>query len=909
MDSLFPFIVAGATAGSVYGMAGVGLVLTYKTSGIFNFAHGALATVAAYAFYTLHVQHGVPWPIAAAICLLVLGPALGFGFESFARGIARAALVWRVVATIGVLLVIEAGCTLIYGAPSRPFPHYLSTSTFQVLSANVTYESLIVVIVSVLATAGLYVFFRVGRTGMAMRAVVDDPDLLALSGTSPARVRRAAWVIGCTFAVLSGLLLAPSIDLDATSLTLLVVQAFGAAAIGRFSSLPLTWVGGVVIGIAASLLTKYLTAGSILGGLPPSLPFALLFVVLVVSPRVRLAVRDVGLTRRVVPWSVPGRIQLIAGVVVLAFLVAVPELVGFRLIQWTIGLTAVILFLSLGLLTRTSGQVSLCHAGFAAIGAVAFSKLTTEHHVPWLLALILSALIVVPVGALVSIPAIRLSGLYLALATFGFGLLLQNMFYQSSWMFGANSAGIPVPLPHLGWLTVDSDRGFYYVVLAVTVLTAVFVVWLTRSRLGRLLRALADSPTALVTSGTSVIALRVMVFCVSAFIAGLSGGLMGSALGYVSGANFDPILSLTYLSLIMITAGGAPWSALVAGLGLTLVPSYFTSPDTSYWLELIFGVSAVVIALRGQPELPERVRRTLDRLGGRARRAPLASAAQAPTPEHRVEPAELQVQDLSVRFGGLVAVDGLSLQAQAGRITGLIGPNGAGKTTTFDACSGLNRHVDGTVSFGGREISRFGPAGRARRGLGRTFQEPELFDSMTVRENVALGCEAAIAGSNPLRQVWSGPRQRALTAERAEAALRSCGLVEIADRDVASLSTGQRRLVELARALAGPYRFLLLDEPSAGLDREETRRFGEVLTRVTDERGLGILLVEHDMALVMDICSDIYVLDFGELLFHGTPPEVQASETVRAAYLGADVGAVAVIDKPRRPDVRLMEKP
>jgi ABC-type branched-subunit amino acid transport system ATPase component len=248
----------------------------------------------------------------------------------------------------------------------------------------------------------------------------------------------------------------------------------------------------------------------------------------------------------------------------------------------------------------------------------------------------------------------------------------------------------------------------------------------------------------------------------------------------------------------------------------------------------------------------------------------------------------LEASGLRVAFGGLVAVDDVTLAAPVGRITGLIGPNGAGKTTTFNACTGLLRPDGGTVRFDGVDVTGEAPQARARRGLGRTFQRMELFDSLTVAENVALGREAGLAGSNPLRQLVAPRHDRATVEQATVEALELCGIAALARRPAGSLSTGQRRLVELARVLAGPFRLLLLDEPSSGLDGEETDRFGDILTTAVAERGLGILLVEHDMSLVMRVCEHLYVLDFGRLIFEGTPAEVRDSPEVRAAYLGTE---------------------
>ena len=248
----------------------------------------------------------------------------------------------------------------------------------------------------------------------------------------------------------------------------------------------------------------------------------------------------------------------------------------------------------------------------------------------------------------------------------------------------------------------------------------------------------------------------------------------------------------------------------------------------------------------------------------------------------------LVVRDLTVRFGGLVAVAGLSFEAPVGRLTGLIGPNGAGKTTTLNACCGLVKPSGGSVHLFGADVSHMSPARRARLGMGRTFQRLELYDTLTVAENVRLGREAAISGQRLLGQLFSSPREHRDIESATAHAMELCDIGHLAQLPAGSLSTGQRRLVELARAIAGPYRLLLLDEPSSGLDSSESHRFGDILRRVMAEREVGILLVEHDMALVSAVCSYIYVLDFGRLIHEGPAAQTLASDVVRAAYLGSE---------------------
>jgi ABC-type branched-subunit amino acid transport system ATPase component len=267
----------------------------------------------------------------------------------------------------------------------------------------------------------------------------------------------------------------------------------------------------------------------------------------------------------------------------------------------------------------------------------------------------------------------------------------------------------------------------------------------------------------------------------------------------------------------------------------------------------------------------------------------------AEPPVVETDAPDLVVSGLIVRFGGLVAVDDVSITARGGVITGLIGPNGAGKTTTFNSCTGLNTPAAGTIALGDRTLDGHTSAWRARHGLGRTFQRMELFDTMTVRENVEIGREALLAGKRRWTgRLFSTPAESDLCGQEAEEAMAHCGIADLANRTVGDLSTGQRRLVELARALSGDFRFLLLDEPSSGLDVNETEQFAAILAGVVQREGVGILLVEHDMALVRAVCSYIYVLDFGRLIYEGTAADVLSAEIVKAAYLGSEAAEVEV---------------
>jgi ABC-type branched-subunit amino acid transport system permease subunit len=485
---------------------------------------------------------------------------------------------------------------------------------------NVGIDQLVVMGVALGSMVGLTYLFRSSRLGRGMRAVVDNGELLSLTGASPTAVRRSAWYIGTAFAALSGVLLAPTIGLDATILTLLVVQAFGAAAIGLFRSIPATYAGGLAIGVVAALSTKYVASVPALAGLPSSLPFIVLFAILLVVPRRWLVDVASERQRRVRERRPTSRVALASrALTVVVLSIAVPGLAGTRLSIYTAALAYVILFLSLALLVRTSGQVSLAQLAFAAVGAAASARLAVEANVPWILAVLLGGLVAVPVGALVAIPAVRRSGLYLALATFGFGVLLERMVFGTSLMFGGGLGSLPAPRPSFA----RSEKAYFYVVLGFVIACVLLVLAVQRSRLGRLLRAMADSPLALSTYGTNVTVIKVAVFCISAFLAGLSGALLAPINGTASAGGFGAFASLLLLVVLSIAPGREVTAAFGAATALIVLPSYLTNSTLNEYLPVAFGLCAVIVAtLDGGTWIPAGLARAAARTRPRSNRSP-----------------------------------------------------------------------------------------------------------------------------------------------------------------------------------------------------------------------------------------------------------------------------------------------
>ncbi|MGH9000307.1 MAG: ABC transporter permease subunit [Acidimicrobiia bacterium] len=611
-----PFVIVGVVTGSLYGLAALGLVLTYRTSGVFNFAHGALAAAAAYGFFTLHFEWGWPWPLALLVAVGTLGGVGGVLLERLSRGLTGVRTATIIVATVGLLLFVQGFLYWRYGLARRNFPEFLPTGTvFTLYDVTISWAQLINVGVGAASFVGLFFFLRRTRLGVGMRAVVHSPELLGLAGTSPVRVRVISWVIGSSFAALTGILISPTlIGIDAILLTALVVQAFGAVAIGRFSSLPLTYLGGIGVGVLAAVAQKYLTEPPY-NGLPPVTPFLVLIAVMLVTKARKLpagAGRLAGTAARGVRFPVPVRAGgIIAG---LGLLIAVPELVSTRLPVYAAALAFVVLFLSLSFLTRVSGQISLAHSAFLAIGGVTMSHLTVRSYgatgtgnigevagtgIPWPVALIGAGLVTGLVGALLAVPAMRVTGVYLALVTFGFGLLIDNVFAPSELMFGGTAqAGRRVLQPDFGPIEAGNQKALYYVILTVAVVCCVALNALRNARLGRYLRAMADSPTALTTVGLGINTTRLIVFSVSAFFAGIAGALFATQTSPVTAFSFNVQNSLLYLAILVVASAfsGFVTSAFVAAGLLVVAPSYMDSV-TFEIQSMLFGLAALIAAV------------------------------------------------------------------------------------------------------------------------------------------------------------------------------------------------------------------------------------------------------------------------------------------------------------------------
>jgi ABC-type branched-subunit amino acid transport system ATPase component/branched-subunit amino acid ABC-type transport system permease component len=934
-DSLLFFVIVGVTIGSIYAVAASGLVVSYTTSGVFNFAQGAIGMFMAFVYWELKVNRGVPTLIALALTVLVAAPLFGAAIERLLmRRLATAPLVAQLVVTIGLMLALIGLAALIWDpAEPRAIGTFFGSEGFNIGQTFLPYYRLITIVAGLVIAGVLrFVLYRT-RLGVAMRAVVDNRELAALNGGRPGRVSAFSWALGASMAAIAGIFLAEEFStLSIDVLTLLIVDAFAAAIIGRLKSLPWTYVGGLIIGLSLSFQQNFLTWSGRWASASAAIPTIILFLALLFLPQDRIEGRRASTIRS--PRLISLKRALFGFTVVfVTVLILAGGLDRPNVRRLTIALITALIMVSLVPLTGWSGQISLAQITFVGIGAWATFEFSTaggelfglKLFTPGNPALLLvGALFAIPFGVLMALPALRLSGLYLALATMSFARMAEFVIFDQPEVFGGQGrriaditvfgTDISSPFTILG-ITFPQDAGLLLLTTFMFGLIGMLIVRLRRGAFGRRLVAMRDSPAACATLGVNLSRTKLEVFVMSAAIAGFAGALIGTARGTASTLDFQMLTGLPFLLLLVVGGASVVSGALVGGILLQLFtwislifPNGLRIPLTEIdlvSLQAKLGPGLAGIGIGRNPDgAVTAVSEAWQERFNPATAAPLASPAEAApsaTPAAELHPIAppptatidahgaplLAVHNVSVRFGGLQVLDDVSIDVRAGEVTALIGPNGAGKTTLFNVITGLQDAGSGRVLVADEDVTFAKPHLRARGGIGRTFQRLEIFDTLTARDNVLVAAE--------MRRRWS--RERFDVGALTDEVLRRVGLEAVAGERVDSLPTGTARLVEVARALASKPRILLLDEPSSGLNETETAALGALLQQLADD-GLAILLVEHDMSFVMGACRHIHVLDFGEIITSGSPDEVRANPAVRAAYLGDEVEQEAVAVAP-----------
>ena len=564
MTTFFTFTLFGLAVAAAYAIAASGLVLTYTTSGIFNFAHGAIGMVMAFTYWQLRVQWHLPAPVALLLVLGVIAPLFGAGIErALMRKLGGATTGTTLVVTLG-LLVFLIGVAYVLWPPtkSRTLPEFFRGSHVTVLKANISYHQIITFLLAGVVALLLRGVLYKTRVGVAMRAVVDDRDLTALNGAKPARVAQLSWALSASLAGLAGILLAPTVQLNVINLTFLVVAAYAAAMVGRLKSLPLTFVGALILGLSDQYAVRYLTSNKNLANIRPAIPTILLFIVLLVLPANRLRVgRVIGQKTPRVPSA---REAAIGSVAFIAVAGAVSRVVGGTNLQSLgTGMAFGLVMLSLVLLTGYGGQVALGQFTFVGIGAFVFGKLAAGGSP---LGLIACVAVCALVGALFALPALRLQGLYLALSTLAFAILADQLFFGNSRVLGQAGGSLTVQRLALPGLAIRSNRANLVLLAVAFCLLGMFVLAIRRGPFGRTLSAMSDSLAACATLGLDLTVTKLAVFAISAGMAGLAGALYGGTQGLVTATNFIYIQSLILLLLAYVGGINTVTGAFLGGM-------------------------------------------------------------------------------------------------------------------------------------------------------------------------------------------------------------------------------------------------------------------------------------------------------------------------------------------------------
>lgn len=591
MSTILSFTILGLFTGAAYAIMASGLVLTYTTTRVFNIAHGAFGMVMAFTFWDLSQRQGMPTWLSLVLVLGVIAPGTGWLVQRFVtRGLGEGPVSVSLVVTVGLFVGLIGLAQYIWPPEPRTVPPFLPDKGLELGDTYVTAHQIITIALSALVAVVLYVLLNRTRIGTAMRASVDNPVLLRLFGGNPDRVASLSWALGISLAALAGILLSPVIGLSYYDLTLLVINAYAAAMLGRLKSLPLTFVGAMGLGVLQSFAVAYLPSEGNLAGLRAVVPALFLFVVIIAMPQAQLRI---GQVKGIVTAPLPSMTKSLSWGAALLMLVAVMAAIMSDADLLLVGTAATyaMVMLSLVLLTGYGGHVSLAQLTFTGVGALAYCKLDE----PNLYGLFMSALIAGLVGALVALPVLRLTGLYLALSTLAFGVLMDKLVFQADFAFGYNGTLPAGRLTVLG-RSFDSTGGYVLVMTVFFVLMSLFLLVLRRGVVGRMLIAMRDSPAACGTLGLDMRWFRVGLFGLSAAMAGLAGGLFAGLRGTVGAADFQFFNSLPLLLLAVVCGVTSVTGATLGGIGLMLLPVLQSSrPELAGLVFAVLGFGAVAL--------------------------------------------------------------------------------------------------------------------------------------------------------------------------------------------------------------------------------------------------------------------------------------------------------------------------
>jgi len=917
MSDHLVFLALGLGNGAVYAALGLALVMTFRSSGVVNFATGAIALYVAYTYGFLRkgellspipgtpttIDLGGPWGFLPALALsLLIAAALGALLYGLVfRPVRSAPPVAKAVVSIGVMLVVQALLALRVGTTPVSVKPILPTGALEVGGTRIPQDRLWFAVLIVALTVVLVLLFRHTRFGLATRAAAESEKGALVTGLSPDRIALGNWALSTAVAGLGGILIAPIVPLVPVSYSLFVIPALAAALVGNFTAMGVTVAAGFAIGMLQSEMTHLQATVSWFpgSGMAELVPLALILGFLVVRgkplpTRGSIVRSSLGKAPRPRNILVPTLIGI--AVATVALLVTSGSYRGAVIVS----LVLAVIGLSQVVVTGFAGQISLAQLPLAGVGAFTLSRLTVDLGIPFPIAPLLAALAAMVIGVVVGLPALRIRGLPVTVVTLALAVFLEFVWFRNTDLNGGMQ-GARVEPPSLFGLDLSIGAGadyprlaFGFLCLVTLVVVAVAIARLRTGRLGAAMLAVRADERAAAASGINVARTKLLAFAIGAFVAGLGGALMAYQQTIVTAESYSTMggiamFAMIYIAGVTLVSGGVLSGVLGAGgLMFVLLDRLLGFAD----FYAIIGGVLLTLTVIGYPEgiagsTAERLQRLRARLPKKTRAAVPAPAGTAEEPARPDTDAELTTllahdvpegtvvltaEGVSVTHGAITALADVSLEVRVGEIVGLIGPNGAGKTTCIDALSGF-ADATGTVTLGDHRIDGLVPHRRSRLGLSRTFQDMSLYEDLSVRENVEVGTFTAGRGDRA-------------DAHDLDTLFRILDLHDRADEPVGELSQGRKQLVSVARALAGRPRVVLLDEPAAGLDSTESRWLGEKLRAVRDA-GVTIVLVDHDMDLVLDLCDRIVVLDLGRIIATGRPDEIRTDPAVIAAYLGA----------------------
>ncbi|HVF52569.1 MAG TPA: branched-chain amino acid ABC transporter ATP-binding protein/permease [Actinomycetota bacterium] len=571
------------------------------------------------------------------------------------------------------------------------------------------------------------------------------------------------------------------------------------------------------------------------------------------------------------------------------------------------GVCYALMALSLNVLLGYAGQISLGHGAFLGVGAFASGLLTIKLQLPVMLGLAGAAVCGALFALLLGGPALRLRGLYLAITTIAFAFMMEESWFRWGPLTGG-SAGLELPRPRAGMFVFFEHADYLALLLVMLVGFWLLDQNITKTKIGRAFNAIRWDERVAQGFGVPVARYKILAFVVSGALAAVAGALYGHLIGFVNSESFafksQPNFSLLLVIIVAIGGFGSRGGVATAAVFYAFIPQILE--PLRGW-ELIIGSLLLIDVMARHPGgLAGAARKAREKRGEKKARAQVEDVSESevprlpkfPRPQELAQRPEvltgtdmLEADDIAVSFGGLKAVDGASLKVRSGQIVGLIGPNGAGKTTLFNAVSGFVRPEAGSIRYLGRELLNLPPHARAQLGIGRTFQQIGLTKDLSVRENFLLAqhVSARYGITRALLLTPGAADTEKRMNRRADEAIEALGFAQFTDTEVRNLSHGQQRLVELGCMLVTSPDLLLLDEPSAGMSPAAVENLGERLRDIRDELGRTVLLIEHHIPLVLDVCDYIYVLNFGKVLAHGTTEEIGRKPEVIGAYFGEAV--------------------